>query len=327
MLWLLAVPCMAMAGTDISVTICDPDKPQVIGRQQEGNLVYSALNAPQIVYGRNRELGTIRATGKPGIAVPVKQGQKIKITLPQGTRYMQIPTINNYKNYVEWPASIDGQANQISDLVSKPAMKFIAGSPRTLTLQFEGLDTTAPLMALDFVFNKADYSMICVAPLLEANDKYSADPNAPLSRLEFFKLLVDVNVPFSWAPFCSAEKRVGWDTRFTDLNDVSAADLAKIRPLLESGLVSGYPGGKLLAGRAISRIEAVSLAGKVFLFTGKKASFNDPIPTWAAEGVNSAVSGRNVAGNPDGSLQAARLLSKADALFIMQNCLESYNQM
>ncbi len=325
LLWILALPSMAMAGTDISVNICDPDKPQIAG-QQVGNTVYSVLSSPQLTYGSNRELGTIRVSGKAGVAVPVQPGQKIKITLPLGTRYMQIPTINNYKNYVEWPAAIDGQANQINDQVSQPAMKFIAGSPRTLTLQFEGIDTTAPIMVLDFVFNKADYSMVKMAPFLESVDQYSADPNGQLSRLEFFKLLADVNVPFSWAPFNSAETRAGWDTRFTDLKDVPAADLVKIKPLLESGLVSGYPDGRLLAGQAISRGEAASLAGRVFLFTGQKASFKDPIPVWAVEDIDSAVSGRNVTGNFDGSLQAERLLSKAEALSILQNCLESYNQ-
>lgn len=325
-LFFFAMPGIARAGTDFLINICDPDKPQVSGKAQQGNTIYTVLNPTNISYGRNQELGTVRVSGKPGVAAPVQMGQKIRIILPQGSRYMQVPNVNTYKNYVEWPAAIDGQNNQITDQEGRAAMKFIAATPRTLTLQFDGLDATAPVMALDFVFNKSNYSTVRVAPLLASADQYNADANASLSRLEFFELLVDVNVPFSWAPFCSEEKRIGWDSRFKDLNDLSAGDLAKIRPLLESGLISGYPDGTLRPEQDITRVEAASLIGRVFLFTGQKASFVDAVPSWAGEGLNSAVSGKNVNGNQDGSLQAQRYLNKAETLAMLQNCMESYNK-
>ncbi len=323
-LWLLSIPGIAAAETDIKLTICDPDRPYIPGQQQEGNTAYTVLSSPQVSYGENRELGTVRAAGKPGIAVPVKPGQKVKIILPVGISYMQIPTSENYRNYVEWPASVDGQANQITDQDGKPGMKFVAGSPRTLTLQVEALNLSAPVMALDFIFNKANYSRVRVSPLLEDVDQYSADAEGNLSRLEFFKMLIDVNIPFSASPLISAVTQAGWETRFTDLKTYSEADLGKISPLLEAGFVNGYPGGQLAANQAISRAEAVALAGKVFANTGKKASFKDAIPTWAVAGIDSAVSGGIAAGYPDGTFQAARLLNKAQALSIVQNCLESY---
>ncbi len=325
-LWLWYLPGAATAETDIKISICDPDRPQIPGQQQEGNTVYSVLSSPQVGYGENRELGTVRAAGKPGIAIPVAQGKKVKITLPVGISYMQIPTSENYRNYVEWPTAINGQANQIADQAGKPGMKFVSASPRTLTLQVESLNTAAPVMALDFVFNKANYSTVRVSRILEDVEKYSADTEGQLSRLEFFRLLVDVSLPFSSGPLISAESKPGWEARFTDLKDLPAADLGKISPLLEAGFVNGYPGGKLLAGQSISRAEAVNLAGKVFAGSGKKASFKDPIPAWAVAGIDSAVSGGIVAGYPDGSFQGERLLNKAEALAIVQNCLESYSR-
>lgn len=325
LLGLLALPGMAAAETEIRVTIDDPDHPHPNG-QQEGNTIYNVLSSPQVSYGENRELGTVRASGKPGIAVPVRQGQKVRITLPYGISYMQTPDADNYKNYVEWPSSIDGQANQIADKDGHPGMKFISGSPRSLTLQVESLNTAAPIMALDFVFNKANYSTVRVAPFLKDVDTYRADTGGPVSRLEFFKLLIDVNIPFSSVPLLEAANKTDWEDWFSDLNKIADADLAKITPLLATGWVSGYPDGKLLADQAISRAEAAALAGKVFAHSGQKAGFKDAIPAWAATGIDSAVSGGIVVGYPDGSFQAERLLNKAEALSIIQNCLESYSR-
>lgn len=324
LLWLFLCPGLAAAQADISISISDPDIPAGAG-QQEGNTIYSVLSSPQVTFGEDRELGTVRAIGKPGVAIPVPQGKKVKITLPPGTSYMQVPNADNYRNYVEWPASVNGQANQIADQGEKPGMSFVSGSPRSLTLKVENLNSSAPVMTLDFVFNKAGYSTVRVSPVLDYAVNYFMDGDANITRLEFFKMLVDSNLPFSSSPLLNMGSQEGWESRFTDLKSLSAADLGKIRPLLETGLVSGYPGGKLAADQPISRAEAASLAGKIYNFSGKKAAFTDSIPAWAAAGIDSAVSGGIVAGYPDGSFHPECMLNKAEGLFIAQNCLESYS--
>lgn len=321
---IFVMPLFAFADTDIKIRINDPDRSDVSG--QEGNTVYSVLSAPQVGLGENRELGTMRATGKPGIAVPVAQGQKVQITLPVGISYMQIPNQENYRNYVEWPSSVNGQANQIADQGGKPGMAFVAGSPRSLTLQVENLNTSAPVMVLDFVFNKSNYSMVRVSSILEEADKYRADTNGKVTRLEYFKLMQNVSIISASGPLIYAEVKPDWEAGFVDLKDLSAVDLGKISLLLEEGWVCGYPGGKLQAGQYISRAEAVSLAGKLFSFTGKKAVFKDAIPTWATAGIDSAVSGGIVEGYSDGTFHAEKPLSKSEALSIVQNCLESYSR-
>jgi hypothetical protein len=246
--------------------------------------------------------------------------------LPVGVSYMQVPNQDNYKNYVEWPASVNGQANQIADQGGNPGMAFVAGSPHTLTLRAENLNTSAPILVLDFVFNKTNYSTVRISSLVDEADKYKADANGKVTRLEFFELLEDVCTPFSSSPFEAAAIKPDWEANYTDIKNLSPLDLGKISLLLEQGWVSGYPGGKLGADQYINRAEAVSLAGKLFPFSGKKAEFKDAIPAWAAAGINSAVSGGIVQGYADGTFQADRLLSKSEALSIAENCLESYSR-
>lgn len=321
---IFVMPLFALADTDIKIVINDPDRADVSG--QGGNTVYSVLSAPQVGFGENRELGTMRATGKPGIAVPVARGQKVQITLPVGISYMQIPNQENYRNYVEWPASVNGQANQIADQGEKPGMAFVAGSPRSLILQVENLNTSAPVMVLDFVFNKSNFSMVRISSIIEEADDYRADINGEVTRLEYFKLMQNVSMISAAGPLILAEAKLDWEAGFVDLKDLSAVDLGKINILLAEGWVCGYPGGKLQADQYISRAEAVSLAGKLFSFTGKKADFKDDIPTWAAAGIDSAVSGGIVKGYSDGTFHAEKLLRKSEALSIVQNCLESYSR-
>jgi hypothetical protein len=190
----------------------------------------------------------------------------------------------------------------------------------------ESINTSAPLMVLDFVFNKSNYSMVRISPIIEKADTYKADAEGKVTRLEFFKLLEDVSIPFSSGPLISAASKTGWKAGFVDLADLSAIDLEKITPLLEEGWVCGYPGGRLEAGQYISRVEAASLAGKLFHFTGKTSAFKDTIPAWAVADINSAVSGDIVQGYSDGTFLAEKKLSKSEALSIVQNCLESYSR-
>lgn len=321
LMMILVMPLLAFADTDIKIQINDPDQPAPDVISQEANIVYTALSSPQVSRGDNRELGTLRVTGKSGVTVPIAQGKKIQITLPVGISYMQVPNQKNYRNYVEWPSLVDGQANQIADQNGKPGLAFVAGSPRSLTLQVENLNTSAPIMLLDFVFNKPDYSMVRISSLLDKADEYEADANGNITRLEFLKLLREVSVT-SFAVVSTVSKP-DWEANLVDLNDLSAADLDEISPLMAAGLVCGYPDGKLHANQYITRAEAAYLAGRLFNFSGKNSAFKDAIPAWAAAGIDSAVSGGIVQGYSDGTFRADALLTKSEALSILQNCLES----
>ena len=83
----LALPQSVKADTNLVITISDPDR--TIGEQNyAGNTINTVLSNPVVHSGENCELGTLRITGKPEIAVPVLPGQRIKISLPKGVAYM-----------------------------------------------------------------------------------------------------------------------------------------------------------------------------------------------------------------------------------------------
>jgi len=320
----LVLPPPVKADTNLVITISDPDKP--IGEQNyQGNTINTVLSNPVVQSGVNRELGTLRISGKPEIAVPVLPGQRIKISLPKGLAYMQVPKADTYKNYVEWPTTLDGKKNQISDGNGNPGMKFVASTPSSLTLEVGNIDSFAQIMILDFVFNQEGFSKVRIAPFVEVTDDYARDPEANISRLEFFRLLYGVALQLNTSPPPTIRNIGNLNEMFSDTGVINYADKFKIIELVNSGLISGYEGGFFKPEQYITRAEAVSVIGKIVKFNNSVAGFTDQIPAWAQAGINSSCAAKICTGYPDGSFRPDNQLTKQEAASLLQGLLEYYS--
>ncbi|PKM78036.1 MAG: S-layer homology domain-containing protein [Firmicutes bacterium HGW-Firmicutes-15] len=330
---ILLIPQSVMAETELVIRISDPDKPEGInnpdkpegGVTSEGNTINTVLSQPVVSYGENRELGTLRISGKPGIAVPLSPGQKIMISLPKGTAYMQIPRAETYKNYVEWPETINGKKNQIKDGNGQSGIKFLGASPSSLTLEVGNIDRSGEIMIIDIVFNQEGYSKVRVASFTEFAADYSRDTEDKVSRLQFFSLLNGVTMPFPSSPLHVIRSEPSIDEKFSDTGDMNPADKYKIVSLVNAGFINGYEGGYFKADQYITRAEAVSVLGMIFSTKGEQAMFNDQIPAWAQAGINSAYAANIVNGYPDGSFRPEKQLTKQEAVYLLQQCLETYS--
>lgn len=315
-------PVVAFAGGDIAIKIYDPDKGYVINNKGIGNISYSALSAPKLAIGDNRVLGTLRVKGKEGI-VPVSPGQKVKIELPVGTCYMQVPTMDSYKNYITWPESLDGVKNQIRDGYNVPGIKFLEGTPRSLTVEIGNVDNSGGIMVFDFIFNKENLSTVRVSRLIDKVESFENDPEGKITRLDFFKLLADVTVPFPTVPLEINKGKQNPSVIFSDLGHMSEGDIEKIRPIVNSGLIVGYPGKELRPNNYITRAEAANLIGKIFPPEKMGKGFADEIPEWAKD-IYKAIGLGIVKGYPDGTLRPDEYVTKEEALIMLQKTMECY---
>lgn len=318
----VAVPAAAMAGDEIAIKIYDPDKGYDIKDKGNGNISYSVLSAPTVAAGDNRVLGTLRVKGREGI-VPVSPGQKVKIELPLGTCYMRVPTMDNLKDYITWPEYLDGARNQIRDRNNIPGIKFLEGTPRSLTVEIANVDKSGRLMVFDFIFNKANYSTVRVSRLVDKVNSFEIDPEGKISRLYFFKLLADATVPFPAVPLQITDESGNPSEFFSDLGHLSEGDIEKIKPLVNSGLIAGYPGKELRPDGCITRAEAANLIGKIFPSANKGKSFCDALPEWAKDIYKTTGLGI-VRGYPDGTFRPGEYLTKEEALNMLQKTMECY---
>ena len=321
---LLVWPQSVKADTNLVLTISDPDRP--MGEQNyAGNTINTVLSNPVVQPGENRELGTLRVIGKPEIAVPVSPGQRIRISLPKGVAYMQVPKADTYKNYVEWPATLNGKKNQISDGTDIAGMKFVGSTPSSLTLEVGNIDSSAQIMILDFVFNQEGFSKVRVAPFVEVTDDYARDPEANISRLEFYKLLYGVALQLNPSPPPIIRDIDKLNEKFSDIGDLNSIDESKIIELVNTGLISGYEGGYFKPEQYITRAEAVSVIGKVVTSNNSVPAFTDQIPAWAQAGIDSAWAAKICAGYPDGTFHPENQLTKQEAATLLQGLLEYYS--
>ncbi len=324
---MLFSPTRVLADTDIKVRICDPDRINDEEDAQEGNTINQVLSAPAVSYGENRELGSVQITGKAGIAVPLSEGQKIMVILPWGTSYMQVPDESSYRNYVEWPEQFEGKKNQVCDSANKPGISFIAATPRSLTVELSHVDSSGDIMVINFLFNQEDFSKTRIASFVEIAEEYLEYWEGEISRREFFTHIARLVGPFSASPLKSINGNIVAADLFADISE-EQADIDRILPLIEGGLVKGYAGGFLQPEQSISRAEAAHLAGMLFgVAVSEPAPFKDSLPEWAQKGINKAYAARIIQGYPDGSFQAGQHLSKAEAIIILQNCLERYSKL
>ncbi|MGE5421989.1 MAG: S-layer homology domain-containing protein, partial [Ignavibacteriales bacterium] len=292
----------------------------------EGNTVNNALSVPVVTYGDNRTLGTLRVTGKQGIVVPVRPGNQVKVELPVGLCYMQVPTENTYISYVEYPDKIDSLKNQIRDADGKLGLEFIAGSARSITVRVDNVDSSGQIMAIDFIFNKSAVSTVRVNPLMEAAESYIKDPSGKVTRLQFLRLLADVTAKLDPGLFDYKADEKDIREMFSDTASISSGDRGKLQLLVNSRLIVGYPDKTLRPDEYLTRAEALSLLVRTIQLpsaTGS-CSFKDPIPAWAVRDINSAVGSAIIAGDENGCFRANQPITKAEVLSIMQRTIETY---
>lgn len=317
----LAIPAVSWAESDIKISVSDPDKTGQV--QYTGSTVNTVLDTPTVPFGANRVLGTLRISGKKGIDMPIKPGNKVKVSLPVGLSYMQVPNAQNYKNYVQWPEKVDELKNQIADGSGVPGVKFIEGTPRSITVEVGNVDYTGKTLALDFVFNQENFSTVRVSKLIEVAEDYKNRPNEGVTRLEFIKLLASVTVPFSSSVSLTEEDQQLAE-KFTDLPELTARDQGNISKLIESGIIAGYPGNLFKPNQNITRAEAAVMVGRIFPAAKGKAVFKDSIPAWAVDSINNAKVNGFMAGYPDGTFRPDQLITKSEAIDLLQRVLESY---
>jgi len=316
----LGVPSVGIAASDIVVTVSDPGS---IGEKtSEGNTVNTVMSTPTVSFGENRVLGTLRITGKKDVSVPVKPGNKVMVSLPVGACYMRTPTAETYKNYVEWPDFLDGEKNQIQDTKNEPGIKFISGTPRSIIIEVGNIDTAGKIMVLDFVFNKENYSRVRVSRLIDVAKEYNKNPDEKVTRLDFFKSLADLTVPFPSCPLKIVQDDKILAERFLDLSEISPQDLDKIKPLIDSEVIVGYQ-NLLEPGNYLTRAEAANAVGRLFPISEQNTDFTDDLPAWAL-GLKAAAARGIITGYPDGTFKPDQFITKSEVLTILQRTLESY---
>ncbi|NPV92995.1 MAG: S-layer homology domain-containing protein [Firmicutes bacterium] len=319
---LLCFPAAALAEGGFSIDVSDPDSTAGVDNYI-GSTVNTALSVPRVGFGDERALGTLRITEKTGAEASVSEGNKVKISLPLGTCYMQTPTRENYRRYVTWPAEIDGMKNRISDNEGQPGLRFVEGTPRSITVEVGHLDPSGKTMAIDFVFDQEGYSTVRLTRLIESGREYISDPEGPVTRGEFFLLLSDITRSIPSCPLNWADDESPLAERFPDLDTMSQSELNRIKPLVDSGVIQGYPGGEMRPSEYITRAEAVNLVGKILPFREDLSGFSDPLPGWGT-GILNAVHQGIAYGYPDGTFRPGQPITRAETLVLLQKTLESY---
>jgi hypothetical protein len=314
--------CVSGAGadTDLKVKVVDPNRP-ANQDDSKGNTITECLEVLSVPMGENRVLGTVRTTGKPDIKQPLRPGQQVRVILPEGVCYMRTPDAQNYRDYVEWPPSLDGKQNQIYDSEKSPGIQFISATPRSLTIELVNIDTSKEIMVFDFVFNKPGYSAVRISPIIEKVQSYQGDSESTVSRQEYFNMVMDVLLPFSEG-IDKLDTSAPVKIQFTDVPDWPG-----FGPLVEAGYIAGYKEGTLKPDQAITRAEAACLLGRLFGDETRTPSpFKDALPQWAETGIISAAAQGIVTGYPDGTFQAQKALNKQEAILMLLNALETYSR-
>lgn len=315
----LAVSQPVLADTDIKATISDPDHPSV--GDNAGNTLAEASMSPVVSIGDNRVLGAVSVKGKPGIKVPVKVGDRVKISLSTGVCYMRTPTSANYRKYVSWPQQVGDEKNQICDAPGIPGMIFETATPHSMVLRVGNVDSSANAMLLVFNFDQEDYSCVRVAPFIGIVDQYAGDSVNKLTRLEFFKLYERI-VPSRYIGRSTMMATGSMEEKFSDLAGVNYVDKEIIRPLIDSGLVRGYPGGLLKPDANITRNEAFALVGRSFGHVSMPR-FRDDVADWGDASINYGARRFIYWGYSDGTFRGDNPISRPEALELLQNCFET----
>lgn len=320
-------PAAVRAADNFSVVISDPDRPA--GETVfKSSIVYSSLSVPSIKGGDNQVLGTLRITDTKVNNTQVQVGNKVRVTLPIGSCYMQTPDAENYQNYVKWPAEVNGAKNKICDETNQPGIKFVSATPRSITVAVNHMDQKAGVMVIDFVFDQKDLSAIRFSPLFKSAAAYAGNPDQPITRIDFFQLVSDVTFRIPSCPVQWQDTDKSLEDSFTDFFDLKntpAAQVNKIELLASANLIKGYPDGRLRPNQTITRAEAANMVGSIFPRQECPIVFRDNLPAWA-DGLKTAIARGLMIGYPDGSFHPDQPLTRSEALTLLQNTLESYSQ-
>lgn len=108
---------------------------------------------------------------------------------------------------------------------------------------------------------------------------------------------------------------------FSDLSGNWAKGV--IQDLAGRRLVSGYPGGKFLPEKGVTRAEFVTMLGKAmgWIDEGGAADFKDTIPAWAKSAVNTAVRKGIVKGYADGTFRPNKTITRAEMAVMIDKAL------
>ena len=89
-------------------------------------------------------------------------------------------------------------------------------------------------------------------------------------------------------------------------------------------IVNGYPDGRFLPEKGVSRAEFVTLLTKTLGWAQQApgTGFGDDIPEWAAGSIGAAVNRGIVQGYPDGTFRPDKNISRAEMAVIMDKALD-----
>ena len=318
----LAAPTGSYANGPIGLTVSDP---LAKGEQKgDGTTINTVLTVPTVTYGDNKEMGTLRITGKEWLAMPLAPGARIMVTMPPGTCYMQTPTALNYQKYVQWPEYVNGKKNKIQTKPGEqtPGIKFVAGTPRSLTVEIGYIDPENEIMVIEFVFNQDNYSKARVSPLLDLAKEYEDKQSEKVTRLEFFRSVADITLLFPSSSLDYVRDKTPLTEWFTDVDQADSYDYFMIKPLVTAGLI-GSKQGLLRPDDFITREEALDLISKLLQTPEAAAALDTTLPDWAVELV--AKDENSVPAHDNTTVPSEeQFVNKGEALALLQCTLESY---
>ncbi len=108
---------------------------------------------------------------------------------------------------------------------------------------------------------------------------------------------------------------------FTDTGSNWAKET--ISEMAAKKIVNGYPDGKFLPAKGVTRAEFVTLLAKTLGWSGEAADlkFKDAIPSWARESIAAAVARGVVRGYGDGTFQPKKVITRAEMAAMIDQSL------
>lgn len=108
---------------------------------------------------------------------------------------------------------------------------------------------------------------------------------------------------------------------FTDIGSSWAKDL--ITDMAARKLVSGYPDGRFLPAKGVSRAEFITLLGKTLGWQAETTNieFKDAIPAWAQGSIAAAVNRGVVKGYSNGTFQPGKVITRAEMAVMIDKAL------
>ncbi|QNK56388.1 S-layer homology domain-containing protein [Paenibacillus sp. PAMC21692] len=138
-------------------------------------------------------------------------------------------------------------------------------------------------------------------------------PNEAITRQELITALA-LLIDFEATPIAST---------FGDVTRKNASAVAKFA---SAGIVQGYPDGTFQGEKGLTRAEFVVMLSRILgldIGKGGKSPFSDTEKHWSGDYVRVFVEAGYVNGYPDGTFRPDRLLSRAEAIVLLNNILHT----